>query len=64
MTRTLLAMLIEKKERATPEYVVILQQPMVIRHTAVAARTAIIWGDKDSVTPLAQAHDLHELIPT
>ena len=91
MTRTLLAMLIEKKERATPEYVVILQQPMVIRHTtrdlatwllyflsnddnalsadrkaytAIAARTAIIWGDKDSVTPLAQAHDLQELIPT
>jgi len=91
MTRTLLGMLLAKKERATPEYVAILQQPMVIRHTtrdlatwllyflsndgnalsadrqaypAIAARTAIIWGDMDSVTPLAQAHDLHEIIPT
>jgi len=91
LTRTFLAMLIEKKERATPEYVAILQKPLVIRNTTrdvgvwlldflsddrdalsadrkayarIATRTAIIWGDKDSVTPLAQAHDLHEIIPT
>ncbi len=25
--------------------------------------TAIIWGDKDTVTPLGQAEDLHSLIP-
>jgi len=29
----------------------------------IAARTAILWGEKDSVTPLAQAHDLRALIP-
>lgn len=23
----------------------------------------LIWGDKDSITPLSQAHDLHSLIP-
>jgi len=90
-TRTLLAMLIERKERATAEYVAILQRPLVIRRTthdlgawllyflsgdgdalsadrkayaAITTRTAIIWGDKDSVTPLAQAHDLRALIPT
>ena len=86
----LLAQLIEKKERATPEYVAILQKPLVIQNTTrdvarwllyflstdtdalsarrdhyarIAARTAILWGDKDSVTPLAQAQDLRTLIP-
>jgi pimeloyl-ACP methyl ester carboxylesterase len=32
-------------------------------YATVSARTAIIWGDKDTVTPLAQAEDLHSLIP-
>jgi pimeloyl-ACP methyl ester carboxylesterase len=90
VTRLLLAQLIEKKERATPEYVAILQKPLVIQHTtrdvarwllyflstdtdALSARrdtyaritvpTAILWGEKDTVTPLAQAEDLGVLIP-
>ena len=89
MTRTLIAALIEKKERAG-EYVGILQRPMVISNTtpdtgawlvyflsddrtalsadrnaygSIAAKTAIIWGEKDTVTPLAQGEDLRALIP-
>jgi pimeloyl-ACP methyl ester carboxylesterase len=88
MTRTLLASLIEKKERAAL-YVDVLQRPMVAKNTTTdlgiwllyflgsdrdalsaqrhAYRTidkkiAIIWGDKDSVTPLAQADDLRSLV--
>jgi pimeloyl-ACP methyl ester carboxylesterase len=90
VTRTLLAQLIEKKERAIPEYVAILQKPLVIQNTtrdvarwlryflsadadamsarrdayaSITARTAILWGEKDSVTPLAQAQHLRALIP-
>jgi pimeloyl-ACP methyl ester carboxylesterase len=25
--------------------------------------TAILWGDRDSVTPVAQAHDIRGLLP-
>jgi pimeloyl-ACP methyl ester carboxylesterase len=32
-------------------------------YARISARTAIIWGDKDTITPLAQAEDLHALIP-
>jgi pimeloyl-ACP methyl ester carboxylesterase len=28
----------------------------------IAARTAILWGDKDDITPLAQGDDLKSLI--
>jgi pimeloyl-ACP methyl ester carboxylesterase len=78
-TRTLLASLIEKKERAVPEYVEILQRPTRLRDSTSdiadwlyyflgpdgsaesADRTAyprlklpvaMLWGDKDSITPL------------
>ncbi len=37
--------------------------PIGKAYATVSARTAIIWGDKDTVTPLAQAEDLHSLIP-
>jgi pimeloyl-ACP methyl ester carboxylesterase len=33
-------------------------------YTRIAAKTAIIWGDEDTVTPIAQADDLHTLIPS
>jgi pimeloyl-ACP methyl ester carboxylesterase len=89
LTRTLLAQLIEKKERAAL-YVGLLQRPMVIRDTThdlgiwllyflgsdrdalsarrdayagIDKRVAILWGEKDSVTPRAQADDLHSLMP-
>jgi pimeloyl-ACP methyl ester carboxylesterase len=88
-TRTLLSMLIERKERAA-DYVPLLQRPLVIRNTtadlgvwlayflgddrdalsadrkayaSITAKTAILWGDKDTVTPLSQAEDLRTLIP-
>ena len=89
-TKTLLESLIEKKERALPEFVAILQRPTTQRDTtsdiadwlyyflgadrnAVSAdRTAyarlktpvaILWGDKDNVTPVEQALDLRTLLP-
>ena len=89
MTRTLLASLIEKKERAAL-YVDLLQRPMVVRDTThdlglwllyflgddrdarsaqrgayatIDKKVAILWGDKDTVTPLAQAEDLRTLMP-
>jgi pimeloyl-ACP methyl ester carboxylesterase len=89
-TKILLQSLIEKKERALPEYVEILQRPTTLRNStpdiagwlyyfAGADRNAesadrsayarvklpvtILWGDKDSITPLAQAHDLQTLLP-
>jgi pimeloyl-ACP methyl ester carboxylesterase len=89
-TKTLLESLIEKKQRALPEYVEILQRPTkqrnstadiadwlyyflgADRNAASADRNAyarlrlpiaILWGDKDSVTPMTQAHDLQTLLP-
>jgi pimeloyl-ACP methyl ester carboxylesterase len=89
-TRTLLASLIAKKERALPEYVEILQRPLTQRGSTAAiadwlyyfagsdrnadsagrsnyARlklpVAMLWGDQDEVTPLAQARDLQTLLP-
>jgi pimeloyl-ACP methyl ester carboxylesterase len=90
LTRTLLASLIEKKERAAL-YVDLLQRPMVVRHTThdlgvwliyflgsdrdalsarranyvgIDKRIAIVWGEKDGVTPRAQADDLRSLMPS
>ena len=89
-TRVLLQSLIEKKERALPEYVEILQRPTTLRnstpdiagwlyyfagddrtaHSAdrgayprLSIPAAILWGDKYSITPLDQAHDLQKLLP-
>jgi pimeloyl-ACP methyl ester carboxylesterase len=89
-TRTLLASLIAKKERALPEYVEILQRPLTQQGSTAAiadwlyyftgsdrnaesadrgnyARlklpVAMLWGDQDEVTPLAQARDLQTLLP-
>ena len=89
-TRVLLQSLIEKKERALPEYIEILQRPTSLRNsTPDIARwlyyfagddriadsadrsayprlkipVAILWGDKDSITPLDQALDLQKLLP-
>ena len=89
-TRTLLASLIAKKERALPEYVDILQRPLTQQGSTAAiadwlyyftgsdrnaesadrgnyARlklpVAMLWGDQDEVTPLAQARDLLTLLP-
>ena len=89
-TKFLLQSLIEKKQRALPEYVEILQRPLR-RHGATpdianwlyfflgtdrSAKSAdrasyaqlhcpvaLIWGDKDSVTPMEQARDLQKLVP-
>ena len=89
-TKTLLEFLIEKKERATPEYLAILQRPTTLRDTTsdiadwlyyfagsdrgaassdrkayadLKLPVAILWGDKDSVTPMDQALDLRTLLP-
>lgn len=89
-TKMLLESLIEKKERALPEFVAILQRPTTLRDTtpdiadwlyyflgadrdAVSAdrgayaRTqlpvAVLWGNKDTVTPIDQAADLLTLLP-
>ena len=89
-TKFLLRSLIEKKERALPAYVEILQRPLRRRgetanvagwlyfflgsdRTAQSADraayaqlqgpVALIWGEKDSVTPIDQAHDLQKLVP-
>jgi pimeloyl-ACP methyl ester carboxylesterase len=89
-TKMLLQSLIEKKERALPEYIEILQRPTTLRNStadiagwlyyfvgadrnaesadrsAYARMTipaAILWGDKDSITPIEQAHDLQTLLP-
>ena len=89
-TKTLLEMLIAKKERALPEFVAILQRPIAQRdstsdiadwlyyflgadreavsadrsaYARLKAPVAILWGDKDSVTPVEQALDLRTLLP-
>ena len=89
-TRVLLQSLIEKKERALPEYIEILQRPTSLRNSTpdiagwlyyfagddrtadsadrsayprLTIPVAILWGDKDSTTPLEQAHDLQKLLP-
>jgi pimeloyl-ACP methyl ester carboxylesterase len=89
-TKTLLEMLIAKKERALPEFVAILQRPIAQRNStadiadwlyyflgsdrdAVSADrnayaqmkppVAILWGDKDTITPVEQAFDLRTLLP-
>lgn len=89
-TKTLLEMLIARKERAMPEFVAILQRPIAQRgstpdiadwlyyflgsdrdatsadRSAYARLTmpvAILWGDKDTVTPVEQALDLRTLLP-
>ena len=89
-TKTLLEMLIEKKQRALPEYVEILQRPMKQRNSTadiadwlyyflgadrnaasadrnayarVKLPVAMLWGDKDTITPMIQAHDLQTLLP-
>lgn len=88
-TKLLLQSLIEKKERALPEYIEILQRPTRLRNStsdiadwlyyfvggdrsaASADRNgyarlklpvAILWGDKDTVTPVTQARDLQTLL--
>jgi len=88
-TKRLLQSLIEKKERALPLYVDILQRPTRLRNStadiadwllyfsgsdlaalsadhASYARlkgpVAILWGEKDTVTPLDQASDLQRRI--
>jgi pimeloyl-ACP methyl ester carboxylesterase len=88
-TEMLLKSLIAKKERALPEYVAILQWPLMQRNStsdiahwlyyflgadteaASADRNAyaklevpvaILWGDKDTVTPVEQALDLRTLL--
>ena len=33
------------------------------RYAAIAVKTAILWGDKDTITPLRQGEDLRALIP-
>lgn len=89
-TRTLLEMLIAKKERALPEFVAILQRPVAQRgstadiadwlyyflgsdreaasadrkaYAQIKAPVAILWGDRDTVTPVEQALDLRTLLP-
>jgi pimeloyl-ACP methyl ester carboxylesterase len=89
-TRTLLASLIARKERALPQYVEILQRPLRRRDSTAdivdwllyfagsdtAAQSAdpnayakltlpvaMMWGERDSVTPLEQAHDLQRRLP-
>ncbi|MDI1262420.1 MAG: alpha/beta hydrolase [bacterium] len=89
-TTMLLKSLIAKKERATPEYVSILQWPLTQRDTTpdiadwlyyflgadtgamsvdrtayaqVKIPVAILWGDKDNITPVEQALDLRTLLP-
>lgn len=89
-TKTLLEMLIAKKERALPEFVAILQRPIAQRDSTsdiadwlyyflgadrdaasadrsaygrLKAPVAILWGDKDTVTPVEQALDLRTLLP-
>ena len=89
-TKFLLQSLIEKKERALPEYVEILQRPLRRRgathdianwlyfflgtdrsaesadranYAELRCPTALIWGEKDSVTPIEQARDLQKLVP-
>jgi pimeloyl-ACP methyl ester carboxylesterase len=89
-TKTLLQSLIEKKDRALPEYIEILQRPTTLRsstadiadwlnyflgdnkgalsanrnsYPGVKVPVAMIWGDKDTVTPLDQATDLRTLMP-
>lgn len=89
-TQMLLQSMIAKKERALPEYVAILQRPLMQRdstsdiadwlyyflgsdtNAASADRNAyarlevpvaILWGDKDTITPIGQAQDLKTLLP-
>jgi pimeloyl-ACP methyl ester carboxylesterase len=89
-TRPLLQSLIEKKERALPQYVEILQRPTTLAgstsdiadwlyyfvgddraalsadrgaYANLKVPAAILWGDKDNVTPLDQARDLNTLLP-
>ncbi len=89
LTRSLLSMMLYKKDAATEEQALILQYPQTRRgstiayaewlpsllfpdrdalsaytknYAAITLPTAIIWGEKDSVTPLPQGERLHKLI--
>ncbi len=89
-TKTLLASLIAKKERALPQYVEILQRPLRRRdstpdiadwllyfagsdsaaqsadpasYAKLTLPVAMIWGERDSVTPMEQARDLQRRLP-
>jgi pimeloyl-ACP methyl ester carboxylesterase len=89
-TRMLLQSLIEKKERALPKYIDVLQRPTHLRgstpdiadwlyyfagsdvsaqsadgtaYTRLKIPVAIIWGEKDTVTPIEQARDLQQRLP-
>ena len=33
------------------------------RYAIIKVKTHLLWGDKDTLTPLAQAIDLHSLMP-
>ena len=89
-TQMLLQSMIAKKERASPEYVAILQRPLAQRdstsdiadwlyyflgadtdaasadrkaYAKLEVPVAILWGDKDTITPVEQALDLRTLLP-
>lgn len=89
-TKKLLQSLIEKKDRALPQYIDILQRPTHLRgstadiadwlyyfagsdvtaqsadgaaYTQLTIPVAIIWGEKDTVTPMEQARDLQQRLP-
>lgn len=89
ITQRLLAMMIERKDAATPELAQILRRPMTRRNTtrdfvswargfvapdvgaismsperyrALGVPTGIVWGDRDTLTPLAQGQRLATLI--
>lgn len=90
LTKRMLQTLIHRKDRALPNYVAVLQQPLDRQGTtdaiaawlpflmqtdalALSARSAnyrrialplsIIWGDRDTVTPLDQLAQLQALVP-
>jgi pimeloyl-ACP methyl ester carboxylesterase len=89
-TATLVKSFVTEKEKVTPEWVQIYQQPFFLSGSyqnialwlpeLVSARglwksddleayekirfpVTLIWGEKDTVTPLSQAQHLHALIP-
>jgi pimeloyl-ACP methyl ester carboxylesterase len=89
-TRKLLQAFIDDPERATDEWVVLYQRPLVVTHTTAAVGTwlpallapqavspserpatyrglkvpiYLIWGERDTITPLAQAEQLAKLAP-
>jgi pimeloyl-ACP methyl ester carboxylesterase len=69
-TEKLLKSFVSEKAKATPAWLQVYQQPLVLedsyRHVAAwlpELLATLLWGETDTITPLSQAENLQRLIP-